>query len=221
MAAFRLAVQMGARFIETDLRLTRDARLVALHDDTVDRTTSGKGAVKDLSLAELRAFDAGSWFDPRFAGERIPTLDELLEFARQTDVIFYLEVKAMGTWGGEHALVAALREAGETARTVVLSFDPVVLLNVHRFDASVMTGLLLEDTTADPVERALAVGARQLAPRGELVTPELLTAAHRHGLPVVPWTVNDEPHMRALAAAGVDGIMTDYPDRLIRVLRGL
>ena len=94
LAAFRRAVELGARFIETDLQLSRDARFVAIHDDTLDRTTTGRGAVKDFTLPELRELDAGSWFAPKFAGERIPTLKEVLEFARKADVALFLEVKA-------------------------------------------------------------------------------------------------------------------------------
>src|SRR3981189_178913 len=91
MAAFRLAVEMGARFIETDLHLTRDARVVAIHDSTLDRTTTGHGLVDLMSIKEVRALDAGAWFGSRsaksFAGESVPTLDEILRFAKETDVI--------------------------------------------------------------------------------------------------------------------------------------
>ena len=84
-AAFRKALAMGAGFIETDLQLSRDARFVAIHDATVNRTTNGQGAVHDLTLADLRKLDAGSWFGSEFAGERIPTIEEILEFAKKLD----------------------------------------------------------------------------------------------------------------------------------------
>jgi glycerophosphoryl diester phosphodiesterase len=218
MAAFRRAVELGATFIETDLRMSRDAQLVAMHDAEVNRTTNGRGPVNQLTLAELRALDAGSWFGAEFAGEHIPTLDEVLTFAREADVVFYLELKSDATWGVEHALVAALRKAREAARTVVLSFDPAILAAVHRLDASLMTGLVVDSAARDVVSRATQVGARQLAPRSDRVTRDLVEQAHGQGLPVVTWTVNDPGRMRALIAAGVDGIMTDYPDRLREVL---
>ena len=78
-----------------------------------------------ITLAELRRLDAGSWFGSEFAGERIPTLEEILEFSKKNDVVFYLEMKPSGSWGGEHALIGALRESGEMARVVVISFDRV------------------------------------------------------------------------------------------------
>ena len=210
---------MGAGFIETDLQLSRDARFVAIHDATVNRTTNGQGTVHDMTLADLRRLDAGSWFGSEFAGERIPTLEEILEFAKKHDIVFYLEMKPSGSWGGEHALISALRESGEIARTVVISFDPVILAGVRKIEPTVMTGLLYEGQIERPFEKALEIGARQIAVRGDLVTPRLLKEARERDLQVVCWTVNHPAHMRLLAEAGVDGIMSDYPDRLLELAK--
>jgi glycerophosphoryl diester phosphodiesterase len=214
---------MGARFIETDLHLTRDARVVAIHDPTLDRTTNGHGLVDSMPLEEVRALDAGAWFaspsSESFAGERIPTLDEIVRFAKETDVIFYLEIKSDSTWGVEHAVVAALRDTGEAARALILSFDPATLISVNRLDQTMMTGYLCEHPSNDLVERTVRAGARQIAPRGDLVTPDLVKRAHQAGLQVVAWTINEPDQMRRLIAAGVDGIMSDYPDRLVSVLK--
>jgi len=215
LAAFRKAVSQGAAFLETDLQLSRDAHFVAIHDATVDRTTGGHGAVHDLTLAELRCLDAGSWFGSEFAGERIPTLEEILDFSKKHDVVFYLELKPSGSWGGEHALIGALRESGEIPRAVVISFDATILESLRKIEPTLMTGLLYEGQIEKPVERAVEIGARQLAVRGDLVTPALLAAARKKDLQVVCWTVNHPAHMRLLIDAGVDGIMSDYPDRLV------
>jgi glycerophosphoryl diester phosphodiesterase len=214
LAAFRKAVAQGATFIETDLQLSRDARFVAMHDPTVDRTTGGRGAVHDLTLADLRRLDAGSWFGSEFAGERIPTLDEIFEFSKKHDVVFYLELKPSGSWGGEHALISSLRES-EIPRTVVISFDAGILDTLRKIEPTLMTGLLYDGQIEKPIERAVAIGARQLAVRGDLVSPALLTEARKNDLQVVCWTVNHPAHMRMLIDAGVDGIMSDYPDRLV------
>ena len=210
---------MGAGFLETDLQLSRDARFVAIHDATVNRTTNGQGTVHDMTLADLRRLDAGSWFGSEFAGERIPTLEEILDFARKHDVVFYLEMKPGGSWGGEHALISALRESGEIARTVVISFDPVILEGVRKIEPTIMAGLLYEGQISDPLNKALEIGARQIAVRGDLVTPRLLKEARERDLQVVCWTVNHPAHMRLLAEAGVDGIMSDYPDRLLELAK--
>jgi len=219
LAAFRKAVALGATFIETDLQLSRDAHFVAIHDETVNRTTNGQGAVHGMTLTELRRLDAGSWFGSEFAGERIPTLEEILEFSKKNDVVFYLEIKPGGSWGGEHALIGSLRESGEIPRVVVISFDAAIVLNLRKIEPTLMTGLLYDGQIETPLDKAVAIGARQLLVRGDLVTPALLAEARKKDLQVVCWTVNHPAHMRMLAAAGVDGIMSDYPDRLAAAVK--
>jgi glycerophosphoryl diester phosphodiesterase len=223
MAAFRRAVELGARFIETDLQITRDARVVAIHDFTLERTTNGKGQVHLLALDQIRALDAGSWFDDHgagsYSGEHVPTLEEILDFAKEHDVIFYLEIKSGPAWGVEHAMVAALRDRNASARVVILSFDPSSLGSVHRLDPTMMTGFLCEHPSSDLVERTVRAGARQIVAGGDLITSAVVEQAHHAGLQVVAWTINEPDQMRRLIAAGVNGIITDYPDRLLSVLR--
>jgi glycerophosphoryl diester phosphodiesterase len=222
MAAFRRAAELGARFIETDLQITRDAQVIAMHDFTLDRTTSGKGQVHLLTLEEIRALDAGAWFGDHgagsFSGERVPKLGEILDFAEEKDLIFYLEIKSGPAWGVEHAVVAALRDQNASARVVILSFDPSALDTVHRLDSTMMTGFLCEHPSNDLVERTVRAGARQLVAAGDLITPAVVEKAHHAGLQVVAWTINELDQMRRLIAAGVDGIITDYPDRLLSIL---
>jgi glycerophosphoryl diester phosphodiesterase len=224
MAAFRRAVELGACFIETDLQITRDAQVIAIHDFTLDRTTSGKGQVHLLTLEEIRALDAGAWFINRggvpFSGQQVPTLGEILDFAEEKDLIFYLEIKSGPAWGVEHAVVAALRDQNASARVVILSFDPTALDTVHRLDSTMMTGLLCEHPSNDLVERTVRAGARQLVAGGDLITPGVVDKAHHAGLQVVAWTINEPEQMRRLIGTGVDGIITDYPDRLLSILCG-
>jgi glycerophosphoryl diester phosphodiesterase len=214
LASFRRAVELGARFIETDLRLSHDAQFVAMHDATLDRTSNGRGLVRDFTLAQLRELDAGSWYGREFAGEKIPTLEEILNFAREADVVFYLEIKHEAGWGIHHGVAGALRAANEAARTVVISFDASMLGNLRRLDAGLLMGFLFENPLGDVLEKAQKIGARQICPRGDLVTRELLSGAQDAGLQVAAWTVNEPARMDALISMGVNGIMTDYPDRL-------
>ncbi len=219
MAAFRRAVELGASFIETDLQITRDSRLVAMHDPTVDRTTNGHGLVKEHTLAEIRELDAGSWYGGEFAGEKIPTLEEIITFARSSDVVFYLEVKASETWGVEHALVSELRRLQEVARAAVLSFDLAALANVRRLDPTFISGYLVDKPKDNAISEAVRVGARQLAPHHKILTKALVQAAHAAHIQVVTWTVNDPEEMRAALSTGVNGVMTDHPDRLVQILK--
>ena len=214
LAAFERAVQLGVTLIETDLHLTRDARFVAIHDATLERTTNGRGAVHDFTLGELRELDAGKWFDREFMDEKIPTLEEVLDFSREHDAVFYLEIKYDSAWGMHHALVAELQKAQSAARTAVISFDPGTLKAIHRLDPSLMIGLLIERPIPDFVALATSVGARQVCPASAIVTPEFVGQAHQCDLHVATWTVNSVDEMRRVMAAGVEGIMTDFPDRL-------
>ncbi|HLW98839.1 MAG TPA: glycerophosphodiester phosphodiesterase family protein [Candidatus Acidoferrales bacterium] len=222
LAAFKMALEMGAQFIETDLQMTRDARIVAMHDATVNRTTNGRGQISKMSLAEMRGLDAGAWFlsdDGRsFKGERVPILDEILNFSQKADVPFYLELKPSETWGMELSMAGALQKSGEISRAVVISFDAGVLLAMRRASPMVMMGLLAERPTEQTVMKAVEIGARQLLPKADAITPELVATAKGQGLGVVAWTVNEPTEMRALMAMGVDGIITDYPDRLKAIL---
>ena len=245
LAAFGMAMEMGAGFIETDLQLSRDARLVAIHDETLDRTTNGRGPVSAKTVDELRQLDAGAWFKgaspnrhaagssrarypagargraaeaakKSFAGERIPTVEEVLAFGRERDAGLYLELKPRGPSGVEHALVGSLRAADEILRTVVLSFDLTTLTYLRRLEPLLVTGYLCE-TSEGVAERAVSVGARQLLPRADQITPDFVSEAHGRDLKVVAWTVNSPSQMEALIAAGVDGIITNYPNELAKV----
>jgi glycerophosphoryl diester phosphodiesterase len=222
MAAFRRAVELGARFIETDLHITRDARLVTIHDSTLERTTNGRGAVNEFTFEELRQLDAGSWFRADFRGEQIPSIEEVIAFARAADIGLFLEIKPDAPWGIEHGLLSMLRGSGESHRVVVLSFSTGILRNVRRLDNTQVTGLLVDAVPNSGVgaliERARETGARQLAPRGDVLSPDMIEQARRHDLQVICWTLNEPADMRAAAGAGVDGIMTDFPDRLVQVL---
>lgn len=223
MAAFRCGVELGATFLETDLQLTRDARWVCIHDSTLDRTTNGRGNVNSFTLAELRRLDAGSWFSegrgkrggPAFTGETIPTLEELLEFSAQADASLYLELKRVGAWGAAQTLVGAINAAGAATRVVVISFDAGMLDAVRQREPMIMTGLLFDRAHPDIVRKAVQIGARQIAPRGNLVTPVLIAEARGADLHVVTWTINDPADIRHVSAAGVHGIITDYPDRVV------
>lgn len=218
MASFRKAVELGATFIETDLRLSHDARLVAMHDATLDRTSNGRGLVRDFTLSQLRELDAGSWYGQKFVGEKIPTVEEILQFAREADVVFYLEVKHESGWGVHHGIAGALRAANDPARTVVISFDSSMLEKLRKLDAGLLTGFLFETPLEKAVQKAQAIGARQILPRADLVTRELLSEAREAGLQVVTWTVNEPAEMERLIELGVNGIMTNWPDRLRTVL---
>jgi glycerophosphoryl diester phosphodiesterase len=221
LAAFERAVALGAGFIETDLHLTRDARFVAIHDPTLERTTNGKGQVKDSTLAEIRKLDAGMWFDREFMGQKVPTLEEIVDFAAKHDVIFYLELKYEAAWGMHHSLVGALQKSGGAARSIIISSSEPALTALRQVDASAMMGLIFDEPNQDHAKVAIELGVRQLCPHYSLVSSEMVEQAHGLDLQVATWTVDDAAAMRAVIAAKVDGIMTNFPDRLQAVLEDM
>ena len=130
----------------------------------------------------------------------------------------YLELKSRAGQGLEGKVIRAVRAAKMSSRTVIISFHSAILRIVRDLDASIMTGLIVAKPTARSIALAQRIGARQFLPRGDRVTPALLAKAQDAGLGVVAWTVNDPASMRRLIAAGVQGIITNYPDRLVPLL---
>lgn len=213
LAAFRRAVELGADMIELDVQRTRDGAAVVIHDWTLDRTTTGAGSVGDRSLAEIRTLDAGSWFDPAFAGERVPTLAEVLA---AVPIPINVELKPRGDDGLEAAALAAVEAAGALERVVFSCFEPAVLERMRGLSNAATLGLLWEDS---PVPEALVwtrrVGARALHLRKDAVAPAALEQAAAVGLRIRVWTVNDPVEFEALAALGVEAVFTDFPERFL------
>lgn len=225
LAAFAQARALGADGIEFDVQLSRDGQIVVIHDERVDRTTNGRGRVADLTLAELKALDAGSWFDPRFSGERIPTLQETFDLIG-AEMLLNIELKSMvrqahpAGAGGDDGLAAAVvecaRRNGRIASVLVSSFDFSALRRVRALDPRLRIGLLfdapLDDTSVADLK------AEAVHPRWSLVTEQLVEQAHARGQQVNVWTVNEPDAMRRMAALGVDAIMTNFPHVLKTVL---
>ncbi len=215
LASFRRAVALGVDGVELDLRRTRDGALVVIHDETLDRTTSGTGRVAERALAEIRTLDAGSWMGPEFAGERVPTLEEVAT-ALPERIALFLEVKAISWQNPAIAedVARVLREAGLLARARVSSFDHRLLRRLRALLPELRTGALFELLPADPVGLARACGALALHPSFEYLDAELVEAAHRAGLEVFTWTVNAAADIDRAGSLGIEGIMSDYPERL-------
>ena len=213
LGSFAMAIEMGADMVECDVLLTRDGVPVVIHDATLDRTTDGSGAVVGATLEEIKRLDAGRWFDARFAGERVPTLTELLDLARGRCTVM-IEVKGAGDPVVASAVAAAVRAVRMEREVVVISFDPVALQETKRRAPSISTGLAFGDSAVDPVADAAALGADGLSAIWKSVTPDLMARARAAGLWVEAWTVDDPTEMRRLAALGVAGITTNRPDRL-------
>ncbi len=216
--AFRQAFADGADGIELDTRCCASGEAVVIHDETIDRVSNGAGRVDALSLAALRAFDFGGRYGAAFVGERIPTLEEALAQLPAGKLV-NVEIKNddLRSHGEEQAVARLIARLGLYDRCLVSSFNPLVLWRLGRRDPRIALAYLYQPQSPWhlrrlPVTRCLRLSA--LHPHHALVTPARVAAAHRRGLRVNTWTVNDEQAFRRVLACGVDGIVTDYPARL-------
>jgi glycerophosphoryl diester phosphodiesterase len=233
LASFARGVADGAVVIETDVHLTRDRVPVLLHDDDVARVTEGCGAVRDLSFAEVQALDAGFHFTAadgsapfRGAGLRIPSLAEAL--ASLPGVRFNLELKEDRPGIAERVL-AVIREADREELTLVTSGEDALMARlraaVRESGARVALGASSGDVArfvraardgSAPTCDAMALQIPAAFLGRPLVTPELVAAAHAHGIHVHVWTINEPREIADLLARGVDGVISDYPARVVR-----
>lgn len=215
LAAFRAAEAAGAAGIELDVHLSADGVPVVIHDETVERTTDGRGPVAALTLGQLLQLDAGSWFAPEFAGEALPTLEEVLEWVAGR-LRLNLEIKA------EAAAVAVLEllRRYPQVRVLVSSFDHGLLERLRARCAELPLGFLSDSPFwRRAVARAARCGATSFHPRRDRLTRPLLAACRRQGLAVFPWTVDAPPEAAALRRLGVEGLFTNDPASLIHALR--
>lgn len=214
LPSFDLGLAMGADALETDVRATRDGVLVLCHDARVDRVSDGTGALADLTLHELRQMDFGRGFAPRFGGTPLLLAEDFLRrYGPRCSLA--LEIKADGV--GE-PLADMVIAAGLATSVVFTSFELRWLEELRRSAPWAAAGFLARNFDDDALHQALALGLRQICPPAPATTAAKVEKAHRLGLTVRAWGVDgDEAQNRALAA-GVDGMTTNWPDRLARRL---
>ena len=216
LASFRKAVELGVEAIELDVHLTADDELVVLHDPCLERTTSGRGQVHALTLEEIRALDAGAHFGPEFAGERVPTLGEVLEWARGRCVLD-VEIKgAPAPYPGiADRVVELLVRHQMLDRAIVISFDHPTVRRVKALAPDLATGVLYSCRPIDPIRLARDAQADALLPHWSHCAAEDVGRAHAAGLSVHPWATSEPDEIRALLAMGVDSITSNHPDRVV------
>lgn len=233
LPAFHAAADADAPYMELDVHLTRDGEIVVIHDDDLNRIAGHVGVVAKMTAAEIFAADAGRNFSPergfpfRGRGIRVPTLARVLaEFQRR---MFIIEIKETAP-GIAAPMLDVIDRAGMRRRVLIASEHQAPLDEVRRLAPSIPTNFARGDVAEFLM--GLPPGAPPCHPRGDalqippehdgwkLLTPEIIAAAHRIGVEVHVWTIDDEAGMRAALALGVDGILTNYPARLLKVLAG-
>jgi glycerophosphoryl diester phosphodiesterase len=222
LAAFLLAVELGADGIELDVHLSRDGEVVVVHDFTLEATTDGEGPVRNKTLAELKELDAGIWFDPAFAGQRIPTLQEVID-AVGDRLLLNIELKTTSIRddGLAAVVVRTIEENHLLDRVVVSSFNPLAIRWIKRLNPWVPVGLLYAPDMPFLLRRPWLqrlLRPEALHPHYTLVDGEYVRRARKQGCRVHVWTADDPGEMWQLMRMNVDLIITNRPDLLRQVL---
>jgi glycerophosphoryl diester phosphodiesterase len=220
-ASFERAIALGVDAIEIDVHLTADGEVVVIHDPDLARTTDGRGMVGGATLAELKALDVGVHFGAEFAGQRIPTLGEVLAWARGKCVMD-VEIKG-GPWpyvGLEARVVELIRRHTMVDQTIVISFDHPTVARVNALAPEIATGTLWSCRPIDPVAVAREAGADAILPFWAYCDAETVERAHAAGLSVHPWATSEPEIIEHLIGLGVDSICSNHPDRVFTALQG-
>ncbi|MHA2057937.1 MAG: glycerophosphodiester phosphodiesterase [Candidatus Thorarchaeota archaeon] len=207
LLSYQRALEFGAHMIELDVHETLDGKLVCIHDSTVNRTTNGSGEVHSSTYKELSELDAGE-------GERIPLLEDVLKFA-SGKLMVNIELKVIGV---EKQVLDLAEQYGMLSDVMISSFFHGSLATIRDLSELAVTAILTSKPIDKLVRYASDFKVNAINPYHQLVTPELIHDAHCSGLKVYPWTVNDTKTMNELFTIGIDGVITDFPDRAARIL---
>lgn len=216
LPAITAALAAGFDYVEVDVALTADRQPVLMHDKTVDRTTDGHGRLADLTLAAVRALDAGSWFDADYAGTPVPTLAEFLDALVAADGRAIVELKGEWDAAAADAAVAEVVARGLEARIAFASFDARTLALAAAGSDVLSQLLILKQLPSDVASAVAEAGARGVvvSRKAVLARPGIVEELHAAGARVVVYTLNDDAQWDAVTALGVDGIVTDDPHTL-------
>jgi len=222
LAAFKLALKEGADGIELDARLTKDGEVVVIHDSLLDRTTSGSGKIGNKTLEEIQILDAGSWFDPAFSEERVPTLKEVFESLSLSAVI-NIEIKAAGKKKElVERVIAIIQEFKAEQRTFISSFNPLVLHYSKEMAPCIVTALI---HSTNPIRSGYVslVGSRYTKPDVQIIefrdfSQTTISRMRDRGYTVFSGSVRAEEDMRKLLNWGSPCLFTDDPALLRTVL---
>lgn len=200
LRSFKRAMEMGAEMMELDVRFSRDGHLVIIHDKKVDRTTNGRGLVKEMTLRELKKLDAGK-------GEKIPTLEEVFDLGKGT-IKFVVELKDRGT---EEKVINLIRDKGLVDDVFLVSFHCDLIKRAKSLEPRIRTGLIML-FSFDTAGRGKECNADAVAPSQHFITRGMVERVHKNGMFLFTWTVDSPKKAKKLKDMGVDGIVTNKPD---------
>lgn len=217
LASFELALKQGCDAMELDIHLTKDEELIVCHDFTADRTSDGSGVIEELTLAEIKQFDAGSWFSSEFKDEKMPTLEEVINLIPDS---LFLNVEIKKNLGDERNLEGILNDLllkhNRIENTLVSSFNHYSLRELKRINKDIKIGLAIEAAIIDPLQyiRQSDLDIYSYHPCYDYVYPEMLKQLQDANIKVNSWTINDKALAEEQKELGVDGLITNHPDLL-------
>lgn len=216
MAAFRKAAELGAHGIECDVQMTKDGRLVICHDEAVGRTSNGKGYIKDLTCEEIRSLDMGSWFSAEYAVEKMPLLEELLELIKRQGMYLNIELKN-GIFiyeGMEEKVVDMVKSFGLQDKTIFSSFNHYSIYDIKKKHSQLITGALYMEGLYQPWKYLKELSCDCAHPFYMAARPEINEGCKQNDITINVFTVDDPKIAAELVKSGVEGIITNYPERM-------
>lgn len=218
--AFRKAAELDVFGVEFDVHLTADRQLVVIHDETINRTSNGSGFVKDMTLEELRQYDYGRWFGEHFAGERIPTLREVLAVFKETEHILNIEIKSdIFEYEGIEQLISEEIDTFKMQdRIIISSFNHESIQRFHQLQPTVQTGVLFSSLIVQIEPYAASLPGDALHIPYYHTFRHIIKEALSNGAIIRTFTVNDGNLAKQLQTAGIDAIFTDVPDVILAAL---
>ena len=219
--SFEKALEMGCTGIETDVQMTRDGVLVLIHDEMVNRTTNGEGLVADYTYSELNKLDAGSWMGEEFKGIKIPTVEELIYLVQDKNIIIDFEIKSgvVIYEDIEQKLIELIYKHRMVNKVILSSFNHYSIAKCNKISKEISTGVLYMAGIYKPYDYAKTVGANAIHPYFLAINEEVIKQTKKHRIKVNVFTVEDEKYMKSFLEMNVDGIITDYPDKLNKIMK--
>ena len=220
LAAFQHAAKLPIQGVEFDVHLTKDGELVVIHDEKINRTSTGKGFIKDLTLEELRTYDFGSWFSQEFKGEKLPLLSEVLQVFSDKIHRINIELKTdvIAYEGIVEKTLELVESMGLESRIVISSFNHDTLREVKRLAPHIETATLSMKEFANPFEYVHTIPADALHLSLRTARRPSTAKVIRQGVPVRVFTVNQIKHLAPLKHIGVEAIFTDFPENMLTYL---
>lgn len=219
LSALKLAVEQGANGVEIDVQLTKDGKLVVIHDWKVDRTTNGKGYIYQLDFDYIRSLDCGSWFSEEFKGERVPTLKEVFEVVPK-DVLLNIEIKEIerGRADIEKLVLKEIYEADRLESVVISSFHHSIIQSLHKLEPKLKLALLTASEILNLPKYLDDNGLVSYSyhPEVNLITKNTVKELEEKGIKTFVWTVNTVIDYQWLDSIGVHGVITNYPDVMLK-----